>query len=98
MRHASGKNPELLISQALVSGFVTSRRRPRGSAKNAEPLYVRIDPQMNAVADQVAQRLGVSKSDFIEELLRHVELDPDGVPSWWTRPLPEREETLPLTG
>lgn len=59
---------------------------------------MRIDPQMNAVADQVAQRLGVSKSDFIEELLRHVELDPDGVPSWWTRPLPEREETLPLTG
>lgn len=94
---ARATSPARDIASNSVSR-VSSRRRARGAAKNASPLFVRIDPQMIAVADEVAERLGVSKAEFMEEVLRHLELNDEGVPNWWTRSVPKREETLPLTG
>ena len=71
------------------------RRRTRGSAVNAtSTVFAKVHPEANRIADEVAIRVGVSKAALIEALLYHLgdELDPAGVPIWWTRPIPDAEE------
>jgi hypothetical protein len=71
------------------------RRRPQGAIKHGVALYARIDPEVQAIADRVSIRLGVSKAEFIEELLRNLgehQLDADDVPTWWTDAPPARQE------
>ena len=75
------------------------RRRAPGAAVGASTLYARIDPDAANVVDQVAERLGVSKAEFVETLMFHVgnTLDEHGRPPWWPKPTSETQE-LPMTG
>ena len=75
------------------------RRRPPGAAIGATTLYARINPEAANVVDEVAQRLGVSKAEFIETVMFHVgeTLDENGRPPWWQKATPAPEE-LPMTG
>lgn len=77
----------------------STRRRPRGSVEGKHALYAKVDPGAAKLVQECAERLGVSNGEFVELALLHVgdELDADGVPRWWTKPVPAPEE-LPLTG
>lgn len=44
--------------------------------------------------DAIARNCGLSGAQFFEELVKHVELTDQGIPTWWT-PLP-RDEELPI--
>lgn len=74
------------------------RRRPPGAAVGASTLYARIDPAAADVADQLALRLGVSKAEFVQTLLYHVgdNLNAQGVPDWWPKPISSPPEELDL--
>ncbi|MFK5691363.1 hypothetical protein ACI3EY_17020 [Ornithinimicrobium sp. LYQ92] len=78
---------------------MTSRRRPRGTAKNTHGLFARVDPAAAQLVAECAERLGVSNSEFVEAALLQVghTLDSEGVPTWWTKQNRQCEE-LPLTG
>lgn len=73
---------------------MSSQRRPRGSVAGSFALYVEVDPEANEIAKRVAATLGVTKAQFVEELLLHVvdDLTPAGVPSWWTKPVTQPGE------
>jgi len=71
------------------------RKRARGATVGAVALFARIDPEMGEVADTVSRTVGVSKAEFVEELLRELKengLDERGVPIWWDRPIPSAQE------
>lgn len=76
---------------------MSTRRRARGAAVGASALYARIHPDAARVVDEVSERLGVSKAEFVETLIFHTgdTLNEQGRPSWWR---PEDTQELPLTG
>ncbi len=67
---------------------MATQRRPRGSVAGSFALFVEVDPEANDIAKRVAATLGVTKAQFVEELLLHVvdDLDDVGIPTWWTKP------------
>lgn len=73
---------------------MTYRRRPQGAAKGTVALYTRVDPNAVAIVDQAAERVGVSKAEFVEALIFHLgtTLDESGVPTWWTKPIADDKE------
>ncbi len=79
----------------VLASRTMDRRRSRGSAVNAtSTVFAKVHPEANRIADEVAIRVGVSKAALVEALLYHLgnELDADGVPAWWTDPIPHPEE------
>jgi hypothetical protein len=71
------------------------RRRARGAAKHLSALYAQVDPDLHDMTNRAAARLGVSKAEFVNHILREVamnQLSDDDVPTWWTLPLPEQEQ------
>ena len=91
---ASASPPRPWSSASVPSMTTMYRRRPPGAAVGASTLYARIDPAAADVADVLAKRLGVSKAEFIQTLLVHVgdTLTSEGLPPWWTKPVPHEEE------
>lgn len=73
---------------------MAARRRPRGSVVDAVALFAEVDPQAKANAQTIAETLGVTTAEFVEALLLHAadDLDAQGVPTWWTKPLEQTGE------
>lgn len=59
----------------------------------ASTLFARVAPEAADLADKLAERVGVSKAEFVEALLLHAgdEIDDRGVPTWWTKPVADQE-------
>lgn len=92
-QHAIEASPKTDVPSPRVFTMAT-RRRARGSVKGSFALYAEVSHEAAEKADVLAKRLSVSKAEFVEAALIHAasELDADGLPAWWTRPLPHREE------
>jgi hypothetical protein len=56
-----------------------------------------VEPETLDRVYAVAEALGVSLTAYVEELIRHDQLDEQGRPVWWTDPAPQDQEELPLT-
>jgi hypothetical protein len=70
-------------------------RRKRGVPR--VPLRARVEPETLDRVYAVAEVLGVSLTAYVEELIRHDQLDEHGRPVWWTAPIPSDQEELPLS-
>lgn len=70
-------------------------RRKRGVPR--VPLRARVEPETLDRVYAVAEALGVSLTAYVEELIRHDQLDERGRPVWWTGPVSTDQEELPLT-
>lgn len=93
-QHLVGRVVPLLKTASNSIDAMTYRRRAQGAAIGNVALYTRINPEAAAIADAVAERVGLSKAEFVEAVMFHLgtTLDEDGVPTWWTLPTAEAEE------
>jgi len=95
-QHAGqGAQSTVEVGASTSIAVMAYRKRARGAAVGAVALFARIDPEMGEVADTVSRTVGVSKAEFVEELLRELKengLDERGVPIWWDRPIPSAQE------
>lgn len=71
-------------------------RRAWGTGANRVPFYVEVDPAVRAWVDGVSADLGAAKWAVLEALIRNVEYDASGRPTWWRELVPGDEEELPL--
>jgi hypothetical protein len=69
-------------------------RRPRGVPR--VPLRARVEPETLDRVYAIAEALGVSLTAYVEELIRHDQLDERGRPVWWADPEPRDQQELPL--
>lgn len=71
-------------------------RRARGSAVGSPQINGKVDASAKAVLDHHTKLLGISQGQYLEALLLHAAQDVDqrGVPTWWTRPIPQTEGLL----
>lgn len=60
-----------------------SYRRARGSATKNVQFTALTPPRTLEFADQVAHRMHMSRGQALEEILDHLELTEDGVPTWY---------------
>lgn len=60
-------------------------RKRRGVDTKA--FYVDIRAEHKDKFDAIADATGVRKNILFEEILAHIDLDEDNVPTWWDRPL-----------
>ncbi len=67
-----------------MSAVKGSRQRLR-RADSLVHLYAQIAPDAKAVVDRAAEAAKVPKAEVLEEILRHVQLEDDGLPTWWPR-------------
>lgn len=68
-------------------------RRARGtSTRNIQAGYT-IPPESKQFLADISRRMGVSASEGLEQVLAHIELNEDGLPSWVDH---VEEETLPM--
>lgn len=58
-------------------------------------LFALISPEAKAIVDDAAASLGISKATIVEQILRRVEVDEHGRPSWWQEVAPN---TVPDQG
>jgi len=72
-------------------------RRARGSRdpETLRPLYAEIDQDVKATLDLIADGAGEPLWRVVEEITRHLQLDPEGMPVWWPARRNPQEE-LPL--
>ena len=76
----------------------TRQKRPRGTVKEKPALNVKIDADAKHRIDLVADALGISQGEALEQIISHADIDTHGRPSWHDGPLAtENEEELPLT-
>ncbi len=69
-------------------------RRKRGTGiGNVQTNYV-IPPRCKAKLEQVAARMGMSGGEGLEAILDNLELEADGLPSWFDRT--QLPEALPM--
>lgn len=77
----------------------TRRAKPRGTATNRRSLYLEVEPETIAKIELLANTLERSKAATLDLLVAHIEVEPDGRPSFWEGPLPgDHTEELDLTG
>jgi hypothetical protein len=57
--------------------------KPRGTAKEPVPIGYRVERSAKDRFDAIAARAGVSKAIMFESMVEHVQLDEDGLPTWW---------------
>ncbi|PQZ53199.1 hypothetical protein CQ040_16630 [Microbacterium sp. MYb54] len=69
-------------------------QRRRGSLIDPVIPGWRIERQNKERAEAIASRAGVSTSELIEQLLEHVELTDQGIPTWM--PPRDRDGELPI--
>lgn len=69
-------------------------QRRRGSLIDPVIPGWRIERQSKERAEAIASRAGVSTSELIEQLLEHVELTDQGIPTWM--PPQDRDGELPI--
>lgn len=62
------------------------RRRARGTAGDAVPLYLKVATDAKEIVDSISDLTGAPKWQVLEEILRHVERDENGLPVWWPAP------------
>ena len=80
-----------------VTHMADRRRKPRGTAKNRQPLYLEVDPQTVDKITSLASVLGRSKAATLDLILTHTEVDDDGRPTFWDGPLADdMDERLPI--
>jgi len=80
-----------VTGMAVVKG----RAKRRGVSDNPQ-LAVRISPANFDKVERMADALGVSKAAIVDEILSRELLDEHGRPPWWTRPVPQDQQELPL--
>lgn len=69
-------------------------QRHRGSIADPVQTSWRIERQTKERADAIAARMGISTSEFIDDLIAHLELTDQGIPSWM--PALSRDGELPI--
>lgn len=73
---------------------MAASRRPRGTRIDpVSPGYV-IERETKNRLSVLAQRAGTSPSLMLEQIVDHLELNDEGLPTWW-EPLSQNEE-LPI--
>ncbi|MEG9250225.1 hypothetical protein V6S67_19205 [Arthrobacter sp. Soc17.1.1.1] len=60
-------------------------RRPRGAALNMTQVNYKVPNDCKAKLENVSQQLGVSAAEGLELILKHLELNDDGLPPWADR-------------
>lgn len=82
--------PVKLSPRARVSPMGKTLRRPRGAALNMTQVNYKVPDDCKTKLESVSQQLGVSAAEGLELILKHLELDADGLPAWADRnSLPE---------
>ncbi|HEY6793470.1 MAG TPA: hypothetical protein VI248_02175 [Kineosporiaceae bacterium] len=81
-----------------MAGRTGRTRRPNGIGVPPKK-GMRVCDEALAVAETAAAALGITRDFYLEELLlqERGRLDENGRPTWWTKPLPQDQEVLPLT-
>lgn len=85
-----GVSLALTLGPGLTSGMAP-RRRPRGTLVNPVSIGYEVEREAKEQFDAIAERLGVSSAVFFEQVVAHIDLTSEGVPTWWERP-----EELPI--
>lgn len=62
------------------------------------PLYSNVQADTKAAIDRIAEATGARKNVVIEQIVANVDLDEQGIPTWWPATIAEDQEELPLTG
>ncbi len=77
----------------LVARMARIQRRRGALLDPVQPSW-RIERQTKVRADAIAARVGISTSEFVDELVAHIELTDQGIPVW----MPElpRDGELPI--
>jgi hypothetical protein len=55
-----------------------------------------VEPETLDRVYAIAETLGVSLTAYVEELIRHDQLNERGRPVWWPDPEPHDQQELPL--
>lgn len=75
---------------------MSSYRRPRDSmVEPARPGWL-IEQSSKDRIEKLADHLHMSASEFVDEMVTHLEIDDRGVPTWWTRAVPTNDGELPI--
>ena len=73
------------------------QRRVYGTAATRIPLYARVDPAVKAKVERVADAMGISAAQALEDMLEHVAVDAHGRPEYYDGPLAtDTQKELPL--
>lgn len=70
------------------------QRRPRGSMQRPVPLGLLVEGDAKDRFDLIARRSGLTGAVFFEQMMLHLELTDQGIPSW-VPPL-SRDGELPI--
>lgn len=74
---------------------MATRRRERNSLVDPRKVGLTLEGDADDKLKDLADRLGITKSELAQWLIEHVAVDRRGVPDGWSHPLPEDEE-LPI--
>lgn len=98
----------LVVSPLIYGGVMTDgnpneqagthaypARNERGASKDWPVMHHRVAPELKAIVERTAKRLGCSQAVAINQILAHLELTFDGVPMWVETEQPE-EDRPPL--
>ena len=78
-------SPVKLSPRARLTFMGKTLRRPRGAALNMTQVNYKVPDDCKAKLESVSQQLGVSAAEGLELILKHLELDTDGLPAWADR-------------
>ena len=78
-------SPLKLSPRARLTSMGKTLRRPRGAALNMTQVNYKVPDDCKAKLESVSQQLGVSAAEGLELILKHLELDTDGLPAWADR-------------
>lgn len=82
-----------------MAGRLGRQRRANGVGCRATRISARLLPESLEVAERAAEALGVTRDAYLDMLLaqERTRLDETGRPTWWTAPVAEDQEELPLS-
>lgn len=80
----------------MLFSMTQTRRRAKGSAKDLPAIYAQVSPEAKSVLAAISVALDRNQAQALDDVLRALPVDDDGVPTFMDRSQYHRREELPI--